>query len=137
LVAATQVIAVGTVVAVAPGRAVVVGEDRLTFNDISVRIERLLKGKLDNPFVLEQVAYVEKIVSPGIGPPYRVGERYVLFLQPGEGHRFIPVIQGRYRIARGLVTPLDPGPAADSVRGLSEAQVLMQIETATGNKELR
>jgi hypothetical protein len=127
LVAATPVIVVGAITKVEAGRVAAVGEDRLEFNDISIRIERLLRGKLSDPFVLEQVAHVEKVVTPGIGPPYRVGERYLLFLQPGEGRRFIPVAQGRFRIENGGLVPLDSGPAADALKGMSEEQVLKNI----------
>ena len=131
MAAASPIIAIGTVTSIAQGRTVTVGEDRLAFNDISIRVERLLKGKVGNPFIVEQVANVERVVTPGIGPAYRVGERYLLFLQPGEGHRLIPIPQGRYRIDRGVVTPLDGGPAAESMKGRSESQVLTQLESLT------
>jgi hypothetical protein len=67
------------------------------------------------------------VVSPEVGPPYKLGERDVLFMREGESHRHVVLPQGRYRLERGTVHPIGPGPVAEKARGLDEARFVGEI----------
>jgi hypothetical protein len=58
-------------------------------------------------------------------PPYREGERYVLFLEPRGDGTYIPSApDGRLRLgADGEAEPLIEGPVGDALRGLDTASV--------------
>jgi len=128
LVQATPLIIVGKVVDIQPGRVAGSGEGRLQFNDVRVMVEKRLKGNPPHEVVVEQVDMSGRTFISEVGPPYRPGERYLLFLGRGEGERYIPVIQGRYRLKGGTVDPLDPGPAADGLKGVAEAKAIEEID---------
>jgi hypothetical protein len=128
LVQATPLIVVGKVISIQPGRVAGTGEGRLQFNDVHVKVEKQLKGSPSNEVIVEQVDMSRAVVVSEVGPPYKRGERYLLLLQRGEGDRYITVIQGRYLLRRGVVEPLDPGPAADRLKGLAEDKVVEEID---------
>lgn len=127
LVQAAPLIIVGKVVGIQPGRTAGEGEARLQFNDVQMSVERRLKGGPPAPLVVEQVAIAGRVLSPEVGPPYQRGERYLLFLRPGEPGRHITIPQGRYLLKEGSVHPTEPGPAADKVKGMDEAKFIEEI----------
>lgn len=127
LVAATPLIIVGKVVDIRAGRIAGSGEGRLQFNDVRVSVERQLKGKPGASVIVEQVDMSGRIVL-GAGPAYKTGERYVLFLRPGEGHRYITIPQGRYLLVGGSVRPIDVGPAVETIKGKTEVRFIEEIE---------
>lgn len=127
LVQDTPLIIVGKVVDIQPGRVAGSGEGRLQFNDVRVMVEKRLKGNPSNEIVVEQVDMSRQVVVSEVGPPYKRGERYLLLLRRGEGDRYITVIQGRYLLRRGVIEPLDPGPAADRLKSMAEAKVIEEI----------
>ena len=128
LVQATPLIIVGKVADIQPGRVAGSGEGRLQFNDVRVMVEKRLKGNPPHEVVVEQVDMSRRVFISEVGPPYRRGERYLLFLGRGEGERYIPVIQGRYRLKGSTVDPLDPGPAADGLKGMAETKAIEEID---------
>jgi hypothetical protein len=57
-------------------------------------------------------------------PPYRVGERYVLFLEPRGDGTFIPSApDGRLRLGADGAEPLIEGPVGEALRGLDTTSV--------------
>ncbi|MGH7410903.1 MAG: hypothetical protein ACREJ6_07595, partial [Candidatus Methylomirabilis sp.] len=116
LVQAAELVVVGKVIEMKPGRIAGEGDARLQFNDIRVTVEKRLKGEPTGTVTVEQVDMTGRFFLSGVGPAYNVGERYVLFLRPGEGDRHFPLTQGRYLLARGSVRPTEEGPAADKVK---------------------
>lgn len=127
LVQAAPLIIVGKVVGIQPGRVAGEGEARLQFNDVQMGVERRLKGEPPAPLVVEQVAIAGRVLSPEVGPPYQRGERYLLFLRPGEPGRHITIPQGRYLLKGGTVHPIIPGPVADKLKGIEEAKLTEEI----------
>jgi hypothetical protein len=134
LVQAASLVVVGRVVEVRAGRSAGSGEGRLQFNDIHISVERRLKGDPPAIIVIEQVAPAGRAISPEVGPPYQPGERDVLFLRVGEGHRHVVLPQGRYRLERGAVDPIGPGPVAERARGVDEARFVGEIEAVVRGK---
>ena len=126
LVRAAPLIIIGRVIKITPGRKAGKGEAQLQFNDCRVQVEQRLKGQSEPIVVVEQVDMSGRIVL-NLGPPYRTGERYVLFLQPGEPGRFITIPQGRYRLHDRKVQALRLGPVADSLDGKPEAEFVQAI----------
>ena len=126
LVRAAPLIIVGRVIEIKPGREAGEGEALLRFNDIRIEVEQRLKGQSEATVVVEQVDMTGRIV-PDLGPPYRAGERYVLFLQPGEPSRFITIRQGRYRLDDQKAKSLQIGPVADRLEGKPEAELIKEI----------
>ena len=98
----------------------------MRFNDIHIEVEQRLKGQSEATVIVEQVDMTGRIV-PNLGPPYRTGERYVLFLQPGEPSRFITTPQGRYRLDNQKAQSLQIGPVADRLEGKPEAEFIKEI----------
>jgi hypothetical protein len=131
LVRVASLVIVGRVVEVRAGRSAGSGQARLQFNDVHISVERRLKGDPPATIVVEQVAPAGRVVSPEVGPPYKPGERDVLFMREGEGHRHVVLPQGRYRLERGTVHPIGPGPVAEKARGLDEARFVGEIEAVT------
>lgn len=127
LVQAAPLIIVGKVVDIQLGRIAGEGEAQLQFNDVHVGVERLLKGEPPDPLIVEQVAVAGQVLTPAVGPPYKRGERYVLFLRKGEGRRHITITQGRYLLQGGTVHPTEPGLAADKMKGMDEAKLIEEI----------
>jgi hypothetical protein len=127
LVRVASLVVVGRVVEVRAGRSAGSGEGRLQFNDVHISVERRLKGDPPATIVVEQVAPAGRVVSPEVGPPYKLGERDVLFMREGESHRHVVLPQGRYRLERGTVHPIGPGPVAEKARGLDEARFVGEI----------
>jgi len=127
LVDAAPLIIVGKVVEIQPGRIAGEGAGRLQFNDVRVGVEKRLKGEAPGAVVVEQVDMTGRRVL-GIGPAYKGGERYLLFLRQGEGERYITITQGRYLLSRGSVRPTEPGLVADKVKGMDEAKFIEEIE---------
>jgi hypothetical protein len=134
LVEATPLIIVGRVMDIRPGRVAGSGEGQLQFNDVRVMVEKRLKGNPSHEVVVEQVDMSRSVVVSEIGPPYRRGERYLLFLERGEGDRYITVVQGRYLLKARSVHPLEPGPAADAMKGLEEGKALQAIAAIVGER---
>lgn len=134
LVRTAPLVVVGRVDEVRAGRSAGSGEARLQFNDVHVTVERGLKGELPATIVLEQVATAGRAVSSEVGPPYKSGERYVLFLGPGQNSRYVVLPQGRYRLERGTVRPIGPGLVAEQARGLDEARFVGEIEAVAQGK---
>ncbi len=132
LVQAASLIIVGEVIDIRPGRIAGPPEDRLQFNDVHVRVEKSLKGKAATVIIVEQVAMPAGEVFVGLGPPYRRGERYLLFLTPGAGQRYVSVPQGRYLHRGGRMHALQPGPVADRLQGVAETALMAQIEALVG-----
>lgn len=119
LVQSATLIVVGKVTDVRPGRTAGEGEARLEFKDARVQVEKRLKGEAPPEIVVELVSQERRIIiSPHLGPPYEPGERYVLFLMPGEGGRYVAVPRGRFFLQGGRVGPLD----------MDEAQFIEKIE---------
>lgn len=128
LVQSVPLIIVGRVAGVQPGRTAGEGETRLQFNDVQVSVEKWLKGDTPTEVLVEQLAIAGRTVTSEVGPAYKPGERYVLFLRPGEGNRYITVTQGRYLLRRGRVHPTEPGLVADKMKGMDEAKFVEKIE---------
>jgi hypothetical protein len=129
LVRIARLIIVGEVVAIQPGRVAGQGEARMQFNDVLIRLEKTLKGSASETIAVERVAAPPGEVIMGLGPSYQRGERYLLFLRPGEIPRYIPVRQGRYRLEHGRVYPTSEGPVANQLRGKEATALLGQIAT--------
>jgi hypothetical protein len=70
-----------------------------------------------------------QVLSPEVGPAYKAGERYVLFLMPGEGARKVTGPQHRYLIQGGTIRPLGIGPVADPLKGADAAKFVEQVAT--------
>jgi hypothetical protein len=134
LVRAAPLVVVGRVVEVRAGRSAGSGEGRLQFNDVHISVERRLKGDPPATIVVEQAAPAGRAVSSEVGPAYQPGERDVLFLREGEGHRHVVLPQGRYRLERGTVQPIGPGPVAERARGIDEARFVGEIEAVAQGK---
>ncbi len=126
LVKAAPLIVVGRVAEITPGREAGEGIAHLKFNDVRIEVEKHLKGEAKTSLVVELVDMTKRIV-PELGPPYRVGERYVLFLQPGESPRFVTVGQGRYLLQGQQAHALNIGPVADRLEGKPEAEFIEEI----------
>jgi hypothetical protein len=122
-----MIINLGKVEAIRPGRTAGEGEARLQFNDVQITVEKTLKGEPPIPLVVEQVAIAGRVLSPEVGPPYQRGERYVLFLRPGEPTRYITIPQGRYQLKGGTVHTTEVGPVADKMKGMAEAKFIEEI----------
>jgi len=136
LVHTSMLIIVGQIVDIQPGRSVSQQETRLQFNDVQTHLERLLKGVASGVVVVEQLDTVGRPVSSEIGPPYRKGERYVLFLGQGEGYRYIAKPQGRFLLKESRVYPTEPGPVAEQVRGTEEIKFIQQIESVIHGEKI-
>lgn len=132
LVHGADLIIMGKVVGVQAGRTAGQGHGRLEFNDVRVSVKKQLKGEATEKIVVEQLAEAGAFVTSEVGPPYQPGERYILFLGPGEGGRHIPVTQGRFLLRAGRVYPTQPGPAADSVKEMDQAKFIAEIEAIVG-----
>ena len=128
LVKASALIIVGEVVDVRQGRTAGEGEARLQFQDVHLRVERRLKGEAPAVVVVEQLPSVGPTVTSEVGPPFQREDRYLLFLRPGEGTRYIPITQGRYFLREGRTTPTEPGLVADRVSGMTEAEFVQEID---------
>jgi len=127
LVRAAPLIVVGRVADIQPGRTAGSGEGRLQFNDVRVTVERRLKGEPPADLIVEQVDMTGRTFF-GVGPAYKTGERDVLFLRRGEGHRYITIPQGRYLLSWwGGVRPTQAGPVADKTKGMRESTFIEQI----------
>ena len=133
-VQAASLVVVGRVVEVRAGRSAGSGEGRLYFNDVHISVERRLKGDPPATIVVEQVAPAGRVVSSEVGPPYKPGERDVLFMREGEGHRHVVLPQGRYRLEGGTVHPIEPGPVAERARDVDEAKFVGEIEAVAQGK---
>jgi hypothetical protein len=134
LVQAASLVVIGRVVEVRTGRSAGSGEGRLQFNDVHISVERRLKGNPPATIVVEQVAPAGRVASSEVGPPYKPGERDVLFMREGEGHRHVVLPQGRYRLDRGTVHPIGPGPVAERAQGVDEARFVGEIEAVAERK---
>ena len=134
LVQTAPLVLVGRVVDVQLGRVAGQGEARLQFNDVQVRMEKPLKGKPAAVIIVELVAAPRGEVLLGIGPPYRRGERYLLFLRPGEAPRYIAIHQGRYLLKDVRVWPTQAGPVADSAKGKATAKFIAEIEAIVASQ---
>ena len=128
-------VVVGKVAEIRTGRSAGTGEARLQFNDVRISVERRLKGTPPGTLVVEHVATGAGAASSA-GPPYKSGERYVLFLQPGEDPRYVVIPQGRYQLVKKSVRPVGPGAVAEYAKGLDEAQFVGEIE-ALGQRKIR
>jgi hypothetical protein len=136
-VQAASLVVVGRVAEVRAGRSAGSGEGRLHFNDVHISVERRLKGDPPATIVVEQVAPAGRVVSSEVGPPYKLGERDVLFMREGEGHRYVVLPQGRYRLERGTVHPIGPGPVAERARGVDQARFVGEIEAVVAQGKPR
>jgi hypothetical protein len=132
LVAASPAIVIGRVERLDKGR--VAGPEPLQFQDVVVAVERYLKGgPRPDTLVLEQPEPKGRVF---LGfESYRRGDRLVLFVRPGEGGHHVPMSQGRYRIERGTVKALQPGPVADQVDGMRLEQFRALIEAAVSKPQ--
>src|SRR5712691_4306368 len=128
LVQAAPLIIVGKVAEIQAGRTAGLGNAKMQFNDVRVSVEKRLKGGSPSAVVVEQADTTGRVFTSEVGPAYKVGERYVLFLRPGEGDRHVTVTQGRYLLSRGSITPVESGPAGDSVKGMDEGKFIQAIE---------
>jgi hypothetical protein len=128
LVEESELIVVAEVAEVKPGRSVQTREETLQFNDVTLTVEQVLKGEETASVTVEQLETGGRPVSAEVGPPYQEGQRYVLFLQPGEGDRQVTVPQGRFLLEGGEVEPTQPGDIAQEVEGMKEAQFIREIQ---------
>ncbi len=128
LVRAAELIVVGRIVSVQPGRAAGEGEARLQFNDVLVDIENQLKGEVRAPVTIEQVDTSGRVFSSEVGPPYRTGERYLLFLVRGEGNRYISIVNGRFLARSGRVRPVQSRSLAGNPKEMEEERFLQRIK---------
>jgi hypothetical protein len=128
LVDGSELIVVAQVSEVKPGRTVETQEEELQFNDVILEVEQMLKGEANDSVTVEQLDAEGKPVSAEVGDPYDEGQRYVLFLQPGEGDRQVTLPQGRFLLEGGEVKPTQPGDVAQEVEGMKEAQFIQQIQ---------
>lgn len=126
LVKAATLIIVGKVIDVKPGRVAGEGDGRLDFEDARIRVEKRLKGEAPAEVIVELVSQKRRVViHPQIGPPYQPDERYVLFLTPGEGGRYVALLpRGRFFLEGGRVGPLDmdEGKFIQEIEGLVRGQ---------------
>lgn len=130
LIREAPLIIVGRVTGIQAGRTA--GEGRFQFNDVRITVEKKLKGKASVEVLVEQLAKASPTVTAEVGPPYEPGQRYVLFLRPGEGVRYIAITQGRYLLRDRAVQPTEPGLVADKVKGTDEAKFIAGIEEILG-----
>jgi hypothetical protein len=128
LVEESELIVVAQVSEVKPGRTVETREERLQFNDVTLEVEQVLQGEETASVTGEQLDTEGKPVSAEVGPPYKKGQRYVLFLQPGEGDRQVALPQGRFLLEEGEVEPTQPGDVAQEVKGMKEAEFIQEIQ---------
>lgn len=132
LVRDAPTIIVGRVTGIQAGRTAGEGEGQFRFNDVRITVEKRLKGKVSAEVIVEQLAKAGPTVTSEVGRPYEPGQRYVLFLRPGEGVRYIASTQGRYLLRDGAVQPTEPGPVADKVKGMNEAKFIAGVEDILG-----
>ena len=128
LVRSVPLIVVAKVSELQPGRTVGEGEGYLQFNDVRLLVEKRLKGQPPTELFVEQLVKAGRTASAEVGPAYEPGQRYVLFLRPGEGNRYITAGQGRYLLRKGTVYPTEPGLVADKVRDTEQAKFIAEIE---------
>lgn len=129
LVRSVPIIIVGKVTGIQPGRISGSGDSRLGFTDVRIRVEKSLKGSSPPKVAVEQVSGAGKKFTSEAGPPYYKGQRYLLFLRPGEGGNYIPIPQGRFFLEKGKIIPVGPGILADKVKGMSEARMIEKIKS--------
>lgn len=128
LIRDAPLIIVGRVTGIQPGRVAGEGEGQFRFNDVRITVEKQLKGKVSAEVLVEQLAKAGPTVTSEVGQPYEKGQRYVLFLRPGEGVRYIASTQGRYLLRDGAVQPTEPGPVADKLKGMDEAKFIARVQ---------
>ncbi|GEM_PF-6203397 len=128
LVESTPLILIGRVHTIAKGRTAGEGDGSLQFHDVTIEIERVFKGHVTDEIVVEQVAGADHVLGSEVGPAYRVGERYALFLRLRPDRRAITVRQGRYRLTAASVEALGFGPVSQSLQGLSEEELVGKIQ---------
>ena len=128
LVQAAPLVIVGKIEGIQRGRTAGEGEAQLQFKDVQVRVEKRLKGEAQTEVLVEQLAVAGRTVTSEVGPAYEPGARYVLFLRPGEGNRYITLTQGRYLLRRGRVHPTEPGLVADKLKDMDETKFIEKIE---------
>jgi hypothetical protein len=149
--ASAQQVVLGRVTRVRRGPDVVVpvpgepsGEDRISIEIATVQVDRAYKaGQGGPPQSLEiqrpGIAGEGESVAAEEDPPYRQGERYVLFVKPGlrlGGQQLQRIVApaGRYRIRNdGTVEPMARGtPFAEAQRGRSLDQLEEAVNRGVG-----
>jgi hypothetical protein len=128
------------VVAVAPGPPLA---DDSKFHASSLPTQRIsfavtdqVYGQTPGTFALFKTGS-EQVLLEG-DPPYAVGERYLLFMEPrvdGQGsvepNTFVPVSpDGRLRLINGAVQPVIEGPLGEKLKGKTVAEVKAAARTA-------
>ncbi len=135
LVQNAEIVIVGKVNLVRPGRSAGEGETQLQFNDVLIKVEKRIKGEPAADVVVEQLSLERRGVTSEVGPAYEPGQRYVLFLHPGEGNRYVPIPQGRYFLRGGRVYPTEPGLVADKLKGWDEDRFIGVLEATVKGSE--
>lgn len=113
-----------------PGRTVssASGESTLQFELVELVVEAAVKGaRRGDSLTVERVSSdgAVQVTFDQDGGPYRVGERYLLFLrkQPGSGFYYLVNDEGRYSIAADdRLRPVAEGRVADQLAGTSLAE---------------
>jgi hypothetical protein len=103
---------------------------------VSFAVEDRVYGDLPGEFDLFRVGSATFAVEGD--PGYRVGERYLLFVEPrvdGAGQReegtYVPVSpDGRLRVAGGQLTPTIEGQLGQKLRGRAVAEVKSEARSA-------
>ena len=136
-----DLVAVGTVIGVAPGRVALSdgGEDGIAYTNVTFALHTVLKGsRQDRTIVLEQTGGVlpdGSILSIDDGGPYERGERYLLFLnkQPDSSYYYLVHPQGRFLIKAGRLLAVAPRDrVASRLHKRTEAEAIAAILSAVG-----
>lgn len=131
---AADVVVVGTVTNISPGRVIGEGETALAFANVTVRVDERMKGSPDKGTTLTvvQVAPAERVAgdtaaeyAEPAGESVAVGEQLLLFLEPtGDRDRTFSIVsdQGQYVVRGNQLIGLDRGdPVVNAItsRGLA------------------
>lgn len=131
LAAAAPLIVVAEVTELRPGRTVGEGEAALSFQDVRLAPQRVLKGSARGDLLIEQVSREGRVVLGS--QPLASGDRVLLFLRPSETEegRHVPLSEGRYRLEDDILQPLDTGPLSDAMAGRAVETVIERVRATT------
>lgn len=115
LLGEAEQIVVGTVTATQAQRL----PTGLTVTDVTIAVERVLKGDAPDPFVLRHAGGTVDGVTLTVrgAPEFRVGRRYVVFVT-GNGTSAVPVVGGEQGLFQVVPGPSGAADVVLSARGL-------------------
>ena len=133
----SQAAVTATVEAIAPGTPLVTADEPdvapIPTSLVTVNVDDRWFGEVADRFVVFMTGSSE-VWSPE-APPFKVGERYVLFVEPrGDGTYFMTAPDGRLIIVDGTVQPVAAGEMAEKVRGKSVEAIRRAAKAAKEGK---